>query len=701
MNNKLAGEIITFYSYKGGTGRSMALANIACLLARRRDNSGDVLMIDWDLEAPGLHQFFQRRFENPNGRLGDLPQGQLGLIDLFYEIRDRLEKSESEQDVLEDIFAEIDIRKYIVHTGLPSLLLMPAGRFDDGIYSMRVNEFDWADFFDKFPSAITEFAQYLKKKFKYILIDSRTGYNDISGICTSIMPEKLVTVFTPNRQNLSGIVELIRRATEYRKQSDDLRPLMIFPLPSRIEDAEKKLREEWRSGNSKGVDGYQIQLEAVLKDVYNLQECDLTDYFDKYKLRYVPIYSYGEEIAVLSERSEDQFSLAHSFENFTTRIVGNENAWEEVYPALYDFDRMPEPENFNLPEPIRRAILQTGTFALIAVFVIATYFIILPLIPSQQFFYDFFHWEYFGIVVGIFVAIDFLWVRRWGALLQRINKLLAKPWIFEKDKEPYEPPLYPRELLEALAKSVKPESKPKTKLKIDREPRDRTVSEYIRGFVFNKEKPIRALGYVISLALFVFFLIVDASVVMTTFVDIGLISPNLPPILQRFETVILGGTIISAVVGVWMFVEMSGRGELVNTDSLSKSQKKIFKLFAATTTFFAAILMIALAIQRLISLGFLQPSPTFELILSFVLYGLLPINNTLSAVLTFQPAASGLIVVIYLLFMLIIGILPVLVFLADVVWRGAYILLDVTLWALFTPIIAIPYGISKTIDSIS
>lgn len=47
--------IITFYSYKGGTGRSMSLANTAWILA---SNGCRVLVVDWDLEAPGLHRFF-------------------------------------------------------------------------------------------------------------------------------------------------------------------------------------------------------------------------------------------------------------------------------------------------------------------------------------------------------------------------------------------------------------------------------------------------------------------------------------------------------------------------------------------------------------------------------------------------------------------------------------------------------------------
>jgi Novel STAND NTPase 1 len=47
--------ICTFYSFKGGVGRSMALANVADILAKQ---GLSVLMIDFDLEAPGLEQYF-------------------------------------------------------------------------------------------------------------------------------------------------------------------------------------------------------------------------------------------------------------------------------------------------------------------------------------------------------------------------------------------------------------------------------------------------------------------------------------------------------------------------------------------------------------------------------------------------------------------------------------------------------------------
>ena len=46
--------ITTFYSFKGGVGRSMALANAGVELARR---GRKVLLVDFDLEAPGLDTF--------------------------------------------------------------------------------------------------------------------------------------------------------------------------------------------------------------------------------------------------------------------------------------------------------------------------------------------------------------------------------------------------------------------------------------------------------------------------------------------------------------------------------------------------------------------------------------------------------------------------------------------------------------------
>ena len=95
LEGQTAGRIITFYSYKGGTGRSMALANIAYLLAHGSigDNASTigpnrgVLAIDWDLEAPGLHRYFRPFLPGGQDNSYEIyDRTQPGLIDLFIEL---------------------------------------------------------------------------------------------------------------------------------------------------------------------------------------------------------------------------------------------------------------------------------------------------------------------------------------------------------------------------------------------------------------------------------------------------------------------------------------------------------------------------------------------------------------------------------------------------------------------------------------
>ena len=45
---------VTFYSYKGGVGRTLALMNVAARLAKRGKR---VFILDFDLEAPGVDSF--------------------------------------------------------------------------------------------------------------------------------------------------------------------------------------------------------------------------------------------------------------------------------------------------------------------------------------------------------------------------------------------------------------------------------------------------------------------------------------------------------------------------------------------------------------------------------------------------------------------------------------------------------------------
>src|SRR6185369_2062515 len=116
MTDSPLAPITTFYSYKGGVGRSMALANVAQVLAERYDKR--VLMVDWDLEAPGLHRFF---------RLDDT-QVKKGLLDMIEDYKKVLR---AEQDSLPDTL--VNLKDYLTPVsrtfrGKGSLQLLAAGR---------------------------------------------------------------------------------------------------------------------------------------------------------------------------------------------------------------------------------------------------------------------------------------------------------------------------------------------------------------------------------------------------------------------------------------------------------------------------------------------------------------------------------------------------------------------------------------------
>lgn len=313
------GVVISFYSYKGGTGRSMALANVACLFARRMaSRSGRVLVIDWDLEAPGLYRFFGPVVEEPQHQ--QLP----GLLEYFYGLRELLQREDGLHDRLkgEDgatlLADRLPMEGFVVPDVVSNVDLMKAGRLDHD-YAKLAGEFEWVQFFRAFGNAISAFHRMVAARYDYCLIDSRTGLNDISGICTSLLPEKLVVVFTPNEQSLAGALDVAGRAIQYRRESDDFRPLSVFPLPSRVELGEKALRAQWRAR-------YQQDFEELFRRAYGIEECDMSEYFDEVQVPHVSFYAYGEKLAVFGERSE-ALSLGRSYEIFARRLVEWDVPW--------------------------------------------------------------------------------------------------------------------------------------------------------------------------------------------------------------------------------------------------------------------------------------------------------------------------------------------------------------------------------------
>jgi tetratricopeptide (TPR) repeat protein len=340
------GQIITFYSYKGGTGRTMALANLACLLARSDPthapaSSPRVLAIDWDFEAPGLHRYFERYLKSKPAESFQDAQGCLELFEQLYRERSTYNPSDyvANRQRAKLWFEGQDLEPYLLSTSFNDLCLMKAGRFDD-TYPRRVSEFRWDNLFHATVGLFAGFADFLRTRFDYVLVDSRTGITDTSGICTMLLPDKLVVVFTPNQQSLTGIEALVRKAVAYRKGSPDGRSLTVFPLPSRVEMAKPELQDAWRTGSSgdpliaarlpPGMSGYQPMFERLFSELYAGTVVHLEDYFKEVMLQHIPDYAYGEPIAVALETSDTRISLPRSYSDFRDRLIELDVPWSSL-----------------------------------------------------------------------------------------------------------------------------------------------------------------------------------------------------------------------------------------------------------------------------------------------------------------------------------------------------------------------------------
>lgn len=233
------GRILTFYSYKGGTGRSMAVANLAWVLAANRKR---VLLMDWDLEAPGLHRYFHPFLADK-----ELSSSR-GLVDLLADYADQAIQPPNEGEGDDWYLPLTDLAPYlsgINFAGFPEggrIDLLPAGRQGPG-YATKLHAFDWDTFYERLGggSYLEAVKARLRQDYDYVLIDSRTGVSDTAGICTVQMPDVLVTLFTYNNQSLRGALAVARSAVEARRRTYgqfSRETFRVFPVPSRADPFE-------------------------------------------------------------------------------------------------------------------------------------------------------------------------------------------------------------------------------------------------------------------------------------------------------------------------------------------------------------------------------------------------------------------------------------------------------------------------------
>lgn len=225
--------IVTFYSFKGGVGRSSCLVETALGLAARGHS---VLVWDLDLEAPGLQKI---------PALVPLEETlTLGTLDLLLEFQSRDFAFPGES--LRRAVVELPLSPPMEGGGGKLSFLLP-GRLDDN-YAGRFAEVEWDRLFAPEDGAGPAFFEkvatsLLDDGYELILVDSRTGFTPLSAICTLQLPHLVVLVFNLNEQNLAALERVHLAVTQAQSRARHTDLISAFLLANMVPDKPRALRQ--------------------------------------------------------------------------------------------------------------------------------------------------------------------------------------------------------------------------------------------------------------------------------------------------------------------------------------------------------------------------------------------------------------------------------------------------------------------------
>lgn len=311
------GTIVTFYSYKGGTGRTTALANVAWILAMAGHR---VLAVDWDLESPGLHRFFHPFLDKDD--LAATP-GVIELItDYAWAATNRHHSSERDWHLE---YARILRHAVTLGWDFPgegTLDFVSAGR-QNRDYSSLITSMDWDNFYERLGGGpfFDALRDDMRREYDYVLIDSRTGWSDIADICTVHFPDVLVNCFTLSDQSIDGAAAVASRIDERYRE----RGIRVLPVPMRIEFGENAKVEAGRAYARARLDRFPRGMTHE----------EASRYWLSVEIPYRPYYAFEETLATFGDAPGSPNSMLAAFERLTAAITsGRVHAYAPVAEEL-------------------------------------------------------------------------------------------------------------------------------------------------------------------------------------------------------------------------------------------------------------------------------------------------------------------------------------------------------------------------------
>lgn len=241
-------HIVTFYSFKGGVGRTTALSIVAGLLANRGRR---VVVVDFDLEAPGLSYLFPIDSSTTNGE-------QLGVLDYLYQ---RTITPDKNTPTIEDCMRQVNFKTR------GEVYLIPAGEYDEG-YIHRLADLSVRSLYQREDNPVHQLIEDITTQLEpeAILIDARTGFDDTGAIALLDLAHTAVVCFSPTDQSFNGLKWVVQAANKQQQQqgSPDLR-FLLTPIPPFASDQRQELigrAEDWIEEN------WGLQPDTPVKELY-------------------------------------------------------------------------------------------------------------------------------------------------------------------------------------------------------------------------------------------------------------------------------------------------------------------------------------------------------------------------------------------------------------------------------------------------
>ncbi len=225
-------QTVTFYSYKGGTGRTLLAANIAMLAAQLGQR---VVVLDFDLEAPGMAYKL-------------LPDQAIVTSGLVGWLGDGLAAGEAPAD-LAAYLIDIPVVEEMVPGG--RLVLMPAGRAPSPNYFQDLKRLRLEQRLEDGSAvdAVLELQRQIAEDLgaDLLIVDARTGITSTNALTTHVLADQVVALTLDMPEQIDGTRAVLRQLQPLQsaRTGEPIRlNVVLSRVPARPHDARSYLNTE-------------------------------------------------------------------------------------------------------------------------------------------------------------------------------------------------------------------------------------------------------------------------------------------------------------------------------------------------------------------------------------------------------------------------------------------------------------------------